>query len=243
MAITYFNSTAVPADNGTNATTTITITPPGSMQTGDLVILIAFRRNATATIAITTTGGQTWNEHQVHQSSTAVLTAGLFWCRYNGTWSADPVVTFNAGINTSVAMHVFRPTSSTKEWAVEYDFAPGWVSYSGNVTQTIGQSATTHNDVVALGILGSDDDNTWGSQTATWLIAGSAQYRNTAGSDSSHVTMYKIFTTTQTATTPSITQLTLGADPGEKIGIGFYEADPPDFTPQDPFGIMGIFGI
>ena len=43
-AITYFASASNPADNGTLDLTVVAVTPPGGMQTGDLVVLIANAR-------------------------------------------------------------------------------------------------------------------------------------------------------------------------------------------------------
>ena len=58
MSITYFGSASTPADNGTNTTNPTAVTPPGSMQAGDLVLMIAQSRDSTATLAISNAGGQ-----------------------------------------------------------------------------------------------------------------------------------------------------------------------------------------
>lgn len=119
MAITYFNSASTPTDNGTS-TGNVTVTPPGSMVVGDLTVVFCYYRG-TSTITVGTTGGQTWNTGLA--SATAAnpnLSYAVFWCRFNGTWGANPVFNFSTSTtNTNAVMHVFRPTGSTYTWDVE----------------------------------------------------------------------------------------------------------------------------
>jgi hypothetical protein len=233
--ITYFGSASTPTDNSTNTATTTAVTPPGSMTTGDLVVLISYQRGISTTHSISATGGQTWNTLLENTgAASATLSAAVFWCRYNGTWTTDPSVVFSVGTNTNVVMHVFRPTNSTKVWAVES--TPAFVPYSapstpfdiaGASTFFFGSSSVNASMVALYGAM-SDDDNTWSVSTAnSYTIAGTAQYRNTSGSDVSSATTYLIRTTTGNWNGPVLRQATLGGDPG-LYWYGFiYESDPP----------------
>jgi len=107
---------SIPTDNGTNATTGVTITPQTAMRTNDLVLVYCQSR-ASATWSVTTTGGQTWND------AGAIGAAGpygrLYWCVFNGTWSANPVFTSTVGTATSAIMHSFCAPDTTGTWAVD----------------------------------------------------------------------------------------------------------------------------
>lgn len=249
MAITYFNSASTPADNGTNTATTTSVTPPGSMLTGDLVVLISYQRGTSTTHNISNTGGQAWNTaFSSTASSSATLSAAMFWCTFNGTWSADPSVVFSAGTNTNVVMHVFRPSDTGKVWSegTNVPFTPKAMlnqaapstpfDVSSGYTIDPDQSSA----VILIGAL-SDDDNTWtmSSNPSTFTVAGSAQYRNTSGNDTSSVHTYKI--TNASATGPILRQATNGGDPGLTYYIIFYEDIPA--ASFDPFGMMGFFGM
>ena len=58
--VKYFGSASQPADNSTYTTSPAVITPPSSMQQGDLVVMIAQARSTTGTLSISQAGGQTW---------------------------------------------------------------------------------------------------------------------------------------------------------------------------------------
>src|SRR5687767_5327805 len=110
MTIAYFGSASNPADNGSNTVNTIAVTPPASMTEGQLVLFIGHVRSST-TITVSETGGQTWNALD-HIENGAVVRARVFWCRYNGTWSANPSLTQSSTICFSAVMHVFTPTAA-----------------------------------------------------------------------------------------------------------------------------------
>ena len=120
MAITYFNSASTPADNGTSTGTPIAVTPPGSMVTGDLVVMFGYYRG-NSTIAVSATGGQTWSTAMASTNSGgSTISYFVTWCRYNGTWGANPSLSFStSSTNCNVVMHVFRPTTGTNVWALE----------------------------------------------------------------------------------------------------------------------------
>ena len=125
---TYFGSASVPADGASavNATTQVTITPPASMLAGDLVV-VSCVSGASNTWSNGVTGGQTWTAETAYQG-TAGPWCRLFWCTFNGTWGANPRFDSTVGTNTSAIMHVFRPSATTKVWAI--DVAQATTQYS-----------------------------------------------------------------------------------------------------------------
>lgn len=232
MAITLFGAVGVPTDNGTNTTnpTAFANPPIASMVVGDLCFVYAWCRTSSATIAISNAGGQTWNSFTSVNSPVATLSGNAFWCRYNGTWSAAPSVSFGATTNNNVVMLVFRPTATSNIWIIEPD--PG----SQRGISTIPVQATTSisffsaipsgSSSVAIAVWSTDDDNTWGTLTGTgWSKTGlSAQYRNTSGSDASASLAYLIQTSLTAVTDPAQTETANGNDGGLKGSFIFYEA-------------------
>lgn len=231
---TYFGSVGVPADNGTSATSPVSFANPpiASMVAGDLVVVYCYARNASATFGINNTGGQSWTTETAHNSSTAVLSGQVFWCRYNGTWSAAPSFTYSSTTNTNAVMHVFRPASGSDQWAKETSFSGGGAihnvlsSYTAvaPVTQVPGTFSPSHT-CVQIAIWSSDDDNSWGSFSGTgWtaVTSPSNQFRNTSGSDVSSAYAYFI-SSSNTASGMSFTQSVNGNDPGIYGTYYFYE--------------------
>ena len=200
MGITYFGSASTPADNGTNTADPTAVTPPGSMQAGDLVLMIAQARANSGTLAINITGGQIWtSETQQNQNFCRIR---LFWCRFNGTWSANPSVSMGSTNNNIVVMHVFRPSNTSSVWQVDVlQVSADFSAPSSPFTVTIPQITTITDGALVFAAWASTDDNTWGSLTGTggWSTPGSppgsAQYRNTSGSDASQTHAYKVMVT------------------------------------------------
>jgi hypothetical protein len=222
---TYFNSTSSPADNGTSTATQITLTPPTSMTTGDLVYVLCYQRG-TATMSVGVTGGQTWNTLASQADGTTNATQA-FWCRYNGTWSADPRFDFTAGTNTNCVMHVFRPTATTKVWGVDGTEATS--AFTALATITIAGRTPTNGNNVTIAAWITADDNTWGTLTGTNWTKGTlpAQYRNTSGQDMSSTFAYQIQGTAAATNDVSQTQTANGNDPGVRRLVTFYQYDPP----------------
>jgi len=208
----YFKSASTPVDGAstTNTADPTVVTPPVGMLAGDLVCMIGQRRAAGDTIAVSEAGGQTWTSHTA--ISTTNQTARLFTCTFNGTWGANPSVDFSGGTCTSVHMHVFRPPATNYTWSVNQALVE--LDASGNTIVTItGQTTTGSNPTVTLAGWFSADDNTWGNLGAAgWQVTGSAQYRNTSGSDQSATYAHKIQTAAGATGNVSKEQLTLGDD-------------------------------
>jgi hypothetical protein len=220
MAIAYFGSASTPADNGTNTANPTAVTPPGGMQAGDLVLMIAQARASTGTLAISNAGGQSWtSETQQNQTNCRIR---LFWCRFNGTWSANPSVSFGSIINHIVVMHVFRPSNTSNVWQVDV------AQVSGNFnalpvprTVTIPGITTITDGALVFAAWASRDDNTWGSLTGGWSTPGLAQYRNRSGADQSQTHAYKVMAIAGASGNVSKNQLTLGGDAGARLIIAF----------------------
>lgn len=189
---TLFGVTSNPADNGTNSSTTTTIAPPASMLANDLAIIVAQQRNTGGVISVSTTGGQTWNALATLGASS--VTAKVFWCNFNGTWDASPIVTTNGGLAETMVMIVFRPSVSTKTWAVNQ--AQVELLDSTDPYNIVGQTTTGSANTVTLAGWLVAAAETFGSLTgAGWLKTGlDAQYRNLGGSDQSLSLAYKIQT-------------------------------------------------
>jgi hypothetical protein len=236
---TFFGATSVPTDNGSNATTTITLTPPTSMLTGDLVVVYLLQRG-TATFSVGVSGGQTWVSIG-RNVGTANAANDVFWATFNGTWSANPRFNFSAGTNTTAVMLVFRPDTGTNVWFEESDQVAN-AAAAATITVTGVTPANPKNVTIASWM--TADDNTWGTLTGTNLVKTnlSAQYRNLAGNDTSATFAYQIQATAAPTNNVSQTQLTLGNDATVWRRITFYEAEPV-LGGFDPFGMMGFFGI
>lgn len=222
MAITFFGVSSTPADNSTS-TNPVTITPPASMVAGDLAVVV-LNHKSSGNWSIVEEGGQTWTALGASTSGSTIARV-LYWCRYNGTWSADPTFSNSAGGSAPATgvMTVFRPTNGANTWT-GYE-----VSNSGaNATTTLvtfGSFTPTNANSVTLGTWLSSDNNTWGNLTGTgWSKSGlSNQYRNSSGQDNSITLAYYIQGTVEVIPEVSQTQLTLGADNTLGRNFNFYE--------------------
>jgi hypothetical protein len=221
MSIYYFGSASNPAiDNGTNTTNPTAVAPPGSMQAGDLVLMIAQSRDSTATLAISNTGGQSWtSETQQNQTNCRIR---LFWCRFNGTWSANPSVSFGNTNPHTVVMHVFRPSNTNSVWEVDVAQVSGnYAAPPLPCTVTIPGITTITDGALVFATWASTDNNTWGSLTGGWTTPGLAQYRNSSGSDQSQTHAYRVMATAGASGNVSKNQATLGGDAGAYLIIAF----------------------
>ena len=206
---------AVPAtDDGTNTTQTTAITPVGSMADGDLCIMIGLSRATSGTLAISEAGGQTWTTEA--QTSGTTNRRRVFWCRFNGTWSANPSVNFNATTCNTLVMIVFIPDTSTNVWVLDQAVSQGtYTAPTTPFTVTITGQTTTFTSV-AVAFWTSVDDNTWDSLSGTgWSKASlQAQWRNSSGSDTSITAAYNIQGSAGATNNVAQNQATLGGDAG-----------------------------
>jgi len=199
---TFFGVASVPNDNAAQpGPTPPSITPPALMQAGDLVVIFGEYRATGATFSINQAGGQTWNT--IAASNVNNQTTAIFWCTFNGTWSANPSIKVASGTNglTSV-MYVFRPTASGFSWRL--NIGPNNGTTAGGATNTITGITPTASNTVTMAFWNSaSSTNTWGTLTGTgtgWSKTGlGAQYRNTT-TGQSHSAAYNIQTTGMVAT-------------------------------------------
>ncbi|MCB0775294.1 MAG: T9SS type A sorting domain-containing protein [Chitinophagaceae bacterium] len=222
---TFFGVASSPADNGSNTATTATITPPASMQAGDLVIIYGEYRNTGGTLTISDDGGQSWTTETQYNGSNQRIR--IFWCRFNGTWSSNPQISRGAGGGTrplSAIMYVFRPTISTNSWVV--NVGPNNANPTGTSISVTGVT-TTLPKTVTMAYWGSPAATTWGSLSGSgWVKTGlTAQYRNTGGSGQSHTSAYNI--QSSTATLANVSQIQSSSQQTATSIISWAEIVPP----------------
>ncbi|TAJ61717.1 MAG: hypothetical protein EPO58_04145 [Chitinophagaceae bacterium] len=221
--ITYFGSSSNPTDNGALGAATVAVTPPAAMKEGDLVLMIGLRRASSITLTVSATGGQTWNLLPVLTGTTNV-SPRIFWCRFNGTWSTNPSVAMTASSTNTVVMHVFRPPSRGYSWAVSVNQVSTAAAAAATITRA--GVTTTHNNTLTLASWFTADDNAWGNMIDVsgtgWAVTGSAQYRNTQGTDNSCTFAHLIKTTAGATGNVSKQQTANGNDATRTAIVSFY---------------------
>ncbi len=227
-APTYFGSNSNPTDNGTlgEPTTGAVITPPNSMQAGDLVIVCwsVGSPSSVAQITLNATGGQSWTKFLTDTSQLAgTIGMECYWCEYNGTWGTSPSwdLAARSGTERDVGvMHVFRKPGSAGSWSLDGSAA---ASFGAGPTPVITGRTTGISQTVTLAGWFSTDDNTWGTLSGSgWAVSGGAQYRNTTGQDMSSTFAHFLADAASTATgNVSKTQLTLGNDTSLTLLVTF----------------------
>lgn len=232
--MSYFGSAAAVADNGTNTAEPVTITPPGSMVSGQLVWVVCAARQSGLTYTNDTTGGQTWTNHGTSSSTSGTM--GLWSAIFNGTWSANPQWSHSSSaVAFNCIMHVFAPTSGYA-WNSTADSALA----TGATTITTNPQTVTTTEIAAgaarrVALFDwneAADCGTWAVQTAGWSTAGTTQYRVTDGSGiSTSGTIYKF--QTSSAGTGAVDNQLSGCTTGPTVRskIAFSEsASTPTFT-------------
>lgn len=236
MAITYFNSATSVADNGSAAGPTATIVPPSSMQAGDLVIVYT-QYKSNLLMLENNQGGQAWAA--VNQMTDPAQSQTSYWCRFNGTWAANPTFTVNGGSGTAAltaVMHVFRPTNSRNLWVRDNGAQSNTIVLAPSTPFdcTITAITTARNNELVIASWTSTDDNTWSIQTAGWSAAGTAQYRNLQGQDQSMAFAYKVQSLAGTTGNVTNRQTANGGDDYFTTINCFYEIDPNDYQISVP---------
>jgi len=228
MAIAEYAIASNPADNGTNTTTPVVITPPGSMTAGQLVWVTVVNGTTTGSIAVSEAGGQTWN--QITQVNGSGCRVSWFWCVFNGTWSANPSWSGRSGTYAlSALMQVFDGDYGTQTtWLVNVTAVTAtYTAPSTPFTVTIPSITTTKDGALVIATWASADDNTWGSlsgSTHTWTdISGAGQVRNTSTSNHSVTTAWLEDTSAGATGSVSKNQATLGGDLGVRCMIAFQQ--------------------
>jgi hypothetical protein len=220
MSIAYFGYANTPTDNQTNTANPTAVSPPAGMLAGDLVLITAVSRASSGTLDIFNDGSQSWTkETQQNQTNCRIR---LFWCRFNGTWDANPSVSFGNNNPHIVVMHVFRPSNPSSVWQVDVAQVPGnYPAPGGAHTVTIPGITTNTDGSLVFAYWGSQDNNTWGNLTAGWTTPGLAQYRNSSGNDQSQTHAYRIMATAGDTGDVSKDQTGGGSDRGAYLIIAF----------------------
>ena len=226
MAITFRGVASTPADIGTNTSNPTVVTPVSGMQAGDLCILIADIRATSASPAMSQTGGQTWASETTWNQTNC--SRRIFWCTFNGTWSASPSVTNSGSYTAQVVMLVFIPTASNYTWAKDTGPTNAAVSAPGSPYNiSIASWIPAYDSNVSIAMWAVIGPNTFGTLTGTNWVKTSlgAQYRNTSGSGLSSSFAYQI--QTSHAATNAVAQNESAGTAGAKTYVTFYES-PPD---------------
>jgi len=188
MAISVFGVAANPADLSSfnENSGACAITPPASMTSGQLVVIFSdsMSANGARVHHISQAGGQTWN---TAFTTTTAFNTGVFWCQFNGTWSANPSVAVTSNATSEgfqAAMLVISPSGASPTWSLESSgtntnyAAP---SSPFNVT-TSGLTPVTQNTIaVAYWFTGVSvlPSPAYTLQTSGWVApGGAAQWRN-----------------------------------------------------------------
>jgi len=184
------------------------VTPPGSLQAGDLYVIVASYRG-TATLSLSNTGGQTWTSEANTQANG--VTARVFWTRFNGTWAGNPSVTNTAGTEAlTVYNFAFAMSAGTHP---EMDVALLSAGHSGGTVTVPSFTTNTAGTLALVGFL-SNENNSWSAPTAGWSVpGGQQQWRNTTGEDTSLAFAYRVITSIG-ATGNIVRSQTDGPDPG-----------------------------
>jgi hypothetical protein len=231
--ITFIGAASNPTDGASATGPTLSVTPPPGMQVGDLVVVFVQYRATDALLEVNNSGGQAWSNAK--RIGNTDVTGKLFWCRFNGHWSASPsfsaVDLFGSPEGTealSVVMHVARPSSTDKFWIAHFGPDRGTFDATGT-TKTIAGHTTVKPGTISVAVWATADENSWDSLSGSgWSKTGiSSQYRNTSGSRQSATFAYQIKTAAGATTDVSQDQATFGGDAGVTYIVSFAEIDLP----------------
>jgi hypothetical protein len=248
MAITHIGTASSVADGG-SAGTSGTITPP-TMQAGDLVVVQVAYRATGSPIGVSETGGQVWHIPDGWTTNNpfgiTLMSHNVFWCVFNGNWSANPIFRqFDGTLGFTAVMHVFRPDSGYVWNDLSYITKENNKEIRGGLISTPSKTPFNftlnfHSELtsipagsVAIGLFASADDNTWALQTLGWDDLG--YVRNLQGNDLSNHAVCKVYTQDTTPSSVTTQEATLGGDDASGIMILFTQtAVKPSVIPDTP---------
>ncbi|MGE0797318.1 MAG: hypothetical protein AB7G13_30210 [Lautropia sp.] len=209
-----FGIASSPSDNGTQGgTTTATLTPPASMVSGDLVLVLTQSRS-TATFSIANNGGQSWTSLTPYVADPSIGRVQWHYAVFDGTWDANPQFSSaaTAGVPFTALMVVFRGNGAG--WTEDVALASGSASApSSPFTMTRAGVTPTAPSAIAIAVFSTNDDNTFDSLSGSgWALATANQVRNATGSQQSIGVAYKIQTSADATGSVSLNQATNGGD-------------------------------
>ena len=214
MAATFVDHFDFPTTENANDTgTTLTLTTSGfSAATGDLVFMFAAFRTVTATMSITTTGGQSWTEHI---NAVDGFLFGVWSCTFDGTWDADPVITCTESVARILRVEAWTDHNG---WSI----TPTNDGDPGGGDQTFAFDTNNDGDVAILG--GGQSDNNTGTVDNDFLAAGSATFYWRSAGDADFSTGLAVKTIT---TAGAIGTTTFNWAANESLGIEWHAAIAP----------------
>jgi len=189
---------------------------------GDLIVAQVFVRANTAPWLVGVTGGQDWNKTVVHVG--ANHSYATFFCRFNGTWAADPSFLNTSTEGTVGFIHVFRPTDPNARWGLE-QYALG--SGAGTGFTITGVTPRSQNTVSLATVVSIDDNEYVLTTPGRWSWPGIKQQRTTGGADGAISTVYLTQAAPSATGNVTLTQATLGADAGLTMVQVFAESVDP----------------
>ncbi|MEQ1797845.1 MAG: T9SS type A sorting domain-containing protein [Lacibacter sp.] len=203
-AQTFFGVSSTPADGGAQPGPTAILVPPALMQAGDLVIIYGQYAASSAALSISVTGGQTWNSGTVYTTGGANQSIFISWCRFNGTWTLNPVVSGPGVLGLTAIMYVYRPSSPSSLWGVNV------VQLNANTAtaaQTIASATTTLPRTVTMGFVANRSTNTWAlTPAAGWVNANLTNQNINTVTGQTQAAVYNIRATAGATGTVTLTQ-------------------------------------
>ena len=177
--ITLYDTVALPdADDGGQAGPSVSITPPEGMETDDFVTVFVNYRGNSETITVSNAGGQTWTS--ATQINNTNVRFRMFYCKFNGTWTSNPIFTVGSGTSTMTAvMNVWKGVDTSTP--LDVSITTGTGTSASMVVPGMGTNYSNSRMIVAMA---SDDDNLW-NIPAGWENTLRNQYRNSTGNDNS----------------------------------------------------------
>lgn len=171
---TFFGYAISPADGASNSSQSVTVTPPGSMVAGDLVYLIGFADNTfDPDISILTAGGQTWNTVDTTTLNNFGVSIRRFWCEFNGTWGANPVLSQSGpSVDFSALMLVARHGTAGVYWARDQATLSAMSDAIAPFDLVYPTAPLGENYEISFVAWASDVLNTMGLQTSGWTNPG-----------------------------------------------------------------------
>lgn len=197
MTLTYFGRTINPTDLGSLSATTVTLTPPGSMLAGDLVLGMGLFRNEAGTVnwQVSDAGGQSWS-NVGGQLIGFGCTLQRFACVFNGTWASNPIFDTQLGVADCISglLLVFRPDAQgLGTWQLDHETYTFASDDTAPYDLVFTSQTVKENNELILVEWHRDVSHTMSLQTGGWSNPSSeTQWRNLAGSDMTLSVGYKV---------------------------------------------------
>ena len=186
----YGSMVANHADNDNSVNAPWTLVPPAGMKVGDLVYVNSSVGSSLRNFTIPVTGGQTWTTVQQRAGSSPEIWTS--WCRFNGTWTANPSFSIDGtNVAKSVYLFVYRPPKVGATWAVDQTRIDGFDSGSPSYTVT-GITNTHPNNVTTLILNGGQYPTTYTVTGAGWKRIGPNKITNTGPNPRTNSFAYQV---------------------------------------------------